>query len=230
LFSKFVGDIIMLPETGFLEAASPELLDVLNSVSVAIDLPANTVLFSERDDGDALYVVGKGSVEISILWEDGRKLGLEIMRTGAVFGEIALFDPGPRTATAMTLEPCKLYRVRNEDLLETIRTSPEFSLELLRLAGSRMRWRNMQLHEYVFLALPARLARKLLHLTSEAEAGDRAFPLSQTDLADFIGATREAVSKTLAVWKLKGIVETGRGKLKVLDREALRQVAGFDEQ
>jgi CRP/FNR family cyclic AMP-dependent transcriptional regulator len=222
--------MIMLPETGFLEAASADLMEVLNSISVAVEIPANTVLFSEQDDGDALYIVSKGSVEISILWEDGRKLGLEIMRSGAVFGEIALFDPGPRTATATTMEACKLYRVRNEDLLQAIKTSPELSLELLRLAGTRMRWMNMQLHEYVFLALPARLARKVLHLTTGTGTASRAFPLSQTDLADFIGATREAVSKTLAVWKLKGMVETGRGKLTVLDREALRQVAGIDEQ
>ncbi|KIN62075.1 Transcriptional regulator, Crp/Fnr family [Sulfitobacter noctilucicola] len=219
----------MLPETGFLKAASPDLLEMMNSISVAIDLPANAVLFSEYDEGDALYVVGEGSVEISVIWDDGRKLGLEIMRKGAVFGEIALFDPGPRTATATTMEPCKLYQVRNEDLLRTIQKSPELSLELLRLAGERMRWMNMQLHEYVFLALPARLARKLLHLTAETGNADGTFRLSQTELADFTGATREAVSKTLSVWKLHGMVETGRGKLTVLDREALRQVAGFED-
>jgi CRP/FNR family cyclic AMP-dependent transcriptional regulator len=219
----------MLPETGFLESASPELVALLNSISVVLERPANTVLFSENDAGDALYIVGQGAVEISVLSEDGRKLGLEIMRRGSVFGEIALFDPGPRTATATTIEACTLYIVRNVDLLKAMRDTPELSLELLRLAGSRMRWMNMQLHEYVFLALPARLARKLLHLTSETADATKAFALSQSDLADFTGATREAVSRTLAVWKHRGIVETGRGKLTVLDREALRQVAGLDD-
>jgi CRP/FNR family cyclic AMP-dependent transcriptional regulator len=218
----------MLPETGFLEAASPELFALLDTISVTVKRPAGTVLFSENDTGDALYIVGEGAVEISVLSEDGRKLGLEIMRRGSVFGEIALFDPGPRTATATTMAACTLHVVRNVDLVAAMRATPELALELLRLAGARMRWMNMQLHEYVFLALPARLARKLLHLTAEAGPTSKTFALSQSELADFTGATREAVSKTLAVWKHRGIVETGRGKLAVLDREALRQVAGLD--
>lgn len=219
----------MLPETGFLQTASPELVALLNNISVVVKRPPNTLLFSENDAGDALYIVGQGAVEISVLSGEGRKLGLEIMRRGSVFGEIALFDPGPRTATAITMDACTLYEVRNVELLRAIRATPELSLELLRLAGSRMRWMNMQLHEYVFLALPARLARKLLHLTAEAGDATKAFSLSQSDLADFAGATREAVSKTLSVWKQKGIVEPGRGKLTVLDRDALRQIAGLED-
>jgi len=220
----------MLPKTEFLKAASDDLLSILNSVSTVIDLPSSEVLFSEFDEGDALYIVQKGAIEISTISEDGRKLGLEIMRAGAVFGEIALFDPGPRTATASAMEPTQLLQVRNSDVLREIHQRPELSVELLRLAGTRMRWMNMQLHEYVFLALPARLARKVLHLTLDATGPSKTHNLSQTDLADFTGATREAVSKTMSVWKHKGIIETGRGKLMILDRPALHQIAGLETE
>lgn len=218
----------MLPNTEFLKAASDELLRILNAVSTVVDVPAGKVVFSEFDAGDALYIVQSGAIEISTLSEDGRKLGLEIMRAGAVFGEIALFDPGPRTATATAMEATRLLQVRNSDVLRELHQRPELSVELLRLAGSRMRWMNMQLHEYVFLALPARLARKVLHLTMNDTGPNVTFNLSQTDLADFTGATREAVSKTMSVWKHKGIIETGRGKLAILDRAALQQIAGID--
>ncbi|MDF1727020.1 MAG: Crp/Fnr family transcriptional regulator [Sulfitobacter sp.] len=214
--------------SGFLSTASSELLSILKAISVEVKLEAHQTLFNEHDPGDALYVVREGAVEISILAEDGRKLGLEIMRAGAVFGEIALFDPGPRTATATSLTATRLTLIRNEDLMRETSGSPELSLELLRLAGVRMRLMNQQLHEYVFLPLPARLARKILHLTTGA-GEERTFALSQTDLADFTGATREAVSKTLSNWKAQGLIETGRGRITLLDRTALRRLAGLED-
>lgn len=219
----------MLSRTGLLEDASADLINLIEDIAIRIKVPANTTMFSENDEGNALYIVQDGAVEISVIWEDGRKLGLEIMRSGSVFGEIALFDPGFRTATATTIDASTLYQVNHKDLVQAINLSPELSLDFLRLAGRRMRWMNKQLHEYVFLALPARLARKLLHLTSRAEGSAQDFNLSQSDLADFAGATREAVSKTLAVWKHQGIIETGRGKMAILDRTALRNIAGIGD-
>ena len=90
-------------------------------------------------------------MEFSVLSEDGRKLSLDVMRTGALFGEIALFDPGERTATATAQEPTRLARVRNADVLSGVRDTPELAVDLIRLAGQRMRWMNMQLSEQVFL-------------------------------------------------------------------------------
>jgi CRP-like cAMP-binding protein len=218
----------MLPKRGFLEHASDALLEVLNALSATVVLEPQEVLFHEFDDGDALYIIVEGAIEISKVWEDGRRLGLELMRPGAVFGEIALFDPGPRTATAMALMRTELVQIRNKDMMRELERQPRLALDLLNLAGTRMRLMNMQLHEYVFLALPARLARKVLHLTGSNVGPQENFKLSQSDLADFTGATREAVSKTLSNWKQKGIVETGRGKFKVLDRARLQKIAGLD--
>lgn len=213
---------------GFLASASPALVGILKEISKPVEVPAGEVIFHEHDPGDALYIVRSGAVEISILGAEGRKLGLEIMRTGAVFGEIAMFDPGPRTATATTLEATALTQIRHADLMRKTADSAELSRELLRLAGVRMRLMNSQLHEYVFLPLPARLARKILHLTT-GMGTERTFALSQSELADFTGATREAVSKTLSQWKADGLIETGRGKITLHDRDALRAIAGIED-
>ena len=88
---------------------------------------------------------------------------------------------------------------------------------------------SSQLNEQVFLPMPARLARKILHLTMDNSQQLSTLTLSQSDLAEFVGATREAVSKTLSLWKRAGVVEATRGGLKVLDRDALQTIADLNQ-
>ncbi|MBE1297069.1 Crp/Fnr family transcriptional regulator [Phycobacter azelaicus] len=212
-----------LPDTGFLSGASAPLREMLDSQASDIRLSQGEVLFEQGDTGDALYAIIEGALEFSILSAAGRKLTLDLMRPGAVFGEIALFDPGTRTATVTATEPSRLRRLRNRDILNQIQKYPDLAGDLLRLAGQRMRWMNAQLNEQVFLPMPVRLARKLLYLTPEA--GNGRLGLSQSELAEFVGATREAVSKTLSNWKRNGIIEINRGALQILDRKALGLLA-----
>ena len=174
-----------------------------------------------------LFAILDGALEFSILSGDGRKLALDIMGPGAVFGEIAFFDPGPRTATVTAIRATRVCRLRHADLLIALGDNPDLGADLLRLAGQRMRWMGQQLTEQVFLPLPGRLARKLLHLAAE-DAGDEPIPLSQAELAEFVGATREAVSKTLAGWKRAGVIGAGRGGVTILDRAALAALADPD--
>ena len=217
----------MLPETGFLAEASTDLRRLLADLSAPVTLDSGGVLFSEGDTGDALYAILDGALEISIIWDDGRKLGLDIMRAGSLFGEIALFDPGPRTATATALTACRLARVRNADLLREIDRRPALAADMILLAGRRMRWMSQQLHEQVFLPLPTRLARKVLYLTPPGLADRQMLDLSQAELAEFVGATREAVSKTLGAWKQRGLVDSVRGGLVIRDRDALREIGNL---
>ena len=102
----------LLPNRGFLSGASERLLEILDSEAREVLLQAGDILFDQGDDGDALYAIVSGAVEFSTLSSAVRKLSLDIMRAGAVFGEIALFDPGPRTAAATALEPSRLRRLR----------------------------------------------------------------------------------------------------------------------
>lgn len=214
-----------LPKTGFLAHASNELSHLLNSVATRVDLAEGEVLFEQGDEGDALYAIVSGSLEFSILSREGRKLALDVMRPGALFGEIALFDPGTRTATVTALEPSRVRGVRNADMLAAIRAQPEVGIDLIQLAGERMRWMSGQLNEQVFLPMPARLARKILYLTVDGTGYMGLLTLSQSELAEFVGATREAVSKTLSLWKRAGVVDATRGGVRVLDRNALQAMA-----
>lgn len=217
----------MQPDTGFFAGTSDELKRLIATLAREVTLASGEELFAEGDEGDALYVVVDGAIEISVLSRGGRKLALDVLRAGALFGEIALFDPGLRTATATALEPSRLMRLRNGDLLREIAARPEVAIDLIRLAGLRMRWMSRQLRDQVFLPLPARLARKILHLCPAPAAGGARLALSQSELAEFAGATREAVSRILIAWKAQGLVEPQRGGLVILDQPALAAIAGL---
>lgn len=213
------------PKTGFLAEASDALSALLGELSTTVKLNDGDVLFEQGDEARELYAVMKGSLEVSVLSLDGRKLALNVLREGALFGEIALFDPGERTATVTALEPSSVLRVRYDDVLDEVRSAPELAIDLIHLAGQRMRWMDRQLNEQVFLPMPSRLARKILYLTDRPEGGPATLALSQAELAEFVGATREAVSKTLSSWKKDGVVAASRGGLTVLDRPALELIA-----
>ena len=189
----------MFPSHEKMQSGSERILKLFSSATRFIETEADQVVFEEGRPGDCLYIVLEGRVEISLMWHDGRRLGVDVMRVGHIFGEIALFDPGLRTATAKALEPCRLAQLVHDDLLREISKNPSLATEILQLMGQRMRWMNQQLHEYVFMPLPERLARKLLYLMADETDTGRRLALSQTELADFAGATREAVSKILSI-------------------------------
>ena len=216
------------PNSGFLSEASERLRVMLSSLATPVSLSQGEVLFEQGDEGDALYALMEGMLEVSFLAMSGRKLALSLMRPGEVFGEIALFDSGPRTATITAAEPSRVLRVRRNDVMNQIREHPDLAVDMIRLAGLRMRWMGAQLNEQVFLPMPVRLARKLLHLANQQEVPSARIALSQSELAEFVGATREAVSKTIATWKRSKVVEASRGGVQIHDFDALRQLAESD--
>jgi len=216
-------------DCGFLAEASPALRETMAALATETTLRAGEVLFEHGDPGDTLYAILEGALEFSVISVGGRKLSLDVMHPGAVFGEIALFDPGPRTATVTALEQSRVLGIRNADAMTALQRSPDFGIDMLRLAGKRMRWMGYQLSEQVFLPLPARLAKKVLHLTSHISDPEPLLILSQTELAEFAGASREAVSKILSRWGRSGIVSASRGGLRLLNRDALRDLADINE-
>ncbi|CUH46244.1 Crp/Fnr family transcriptional regulator [Ruegeria atlantica] len=217
-----------LPNSGFLSEASDRLRAMLSALATEISLDQGQVLFEQGDEGDALYVISEGTLEVSFLAMSGRKLSLTLMKPGEVFGEIALFDSGPRTATIAAAEPSSVLRVRRRDVMDQIRQHPDLAVDMIRLAGLRMRWMGSQLNEQVFLPMPIRLARKLLHLSALQDDPAMRITLSQSELAEFVGATREAVFKTISTWKRDNVVEASRGGLMIQDFNALKELAESD--
>ncbi len=220
--------MMAFPNSGFLSQASEELRQMLAAQASEVVLERGEILFEQGDEGDALFAILDGALEVSFLAMSGRKLSLRMMRPGEVFGEIALFDNGPRTGTVTAAEYSRVLKVRRRDVMDQVRQHPEFAIDMINLAGLRMRWMGAQLNEQVFLPMPVRLARKLLHLSDQQGGPTHQITLSQSELAEFVGATREAVSKTISTWKRSNVVEASRGGLLIQDFDALRQLAESD--
>ena len=214
-----------LPRTGIFSGTNDRTMATFEALAQPENLSEGEILFEQGDEGDSLYFIESGSLEVSVLSSQGRKLYLELMRAGDIFGEIALLSPGERTATVIAREDTQLQRIARSFLVEACLDDPHLGLEVAGIAGRRLRWISTQFHEQVFLPLPARLARKLLHLVNE---DDPTLRMSQNDLADFIGATREAVSKTLKHWEHDDVITLGRQKVIVDDFAALQALSDID--
>ncbi len=183
------------------------------------------LIFSQGDPGDALYAVVSGRIRISSGAADGREVFLNIMEPGDTFGEIALLDGGTRTATAVVMAASELVSLRREHLAELLEREPKVAIELLRLCGERLRWTSGLVEDASLLDAPARLAKRLLSLGQlhGERAGDGfSLRISQEDLANFLGVSRQAVNQQLQVWKARGWVEIGRGVVTVRDEAAIR--------
>lgn len=197
--------------------SSKDLRRAFDASLVSVHLAPGEVLCEQGEHDDRLFVLDAGLLEVCVFSAEGRKLSLNLLRPGSVFGEIALFDPGPRTAQIEAIEPSHVKYIRQSRLMEAVAARPSLAADLLSLAGKRLRWLAQQVEEQAFLAPTARLAAKTLFLAGDA--GEIA--MSQSQLADYVGVTREAVSKILAEWKREKIVSVSRGLIKVIDRDAL---------
>jgi CRP-like cAMP-binding protein len=217
-----------LPKSGFLASASDALRTMLQTQAREVRLSAGQTLFEHGQGGDALYAITSGVIDLSIISPEGRKLTLDMMVPGSLFGEICLFDPGERTATATATQAATVLRISNADVLTQIRANPELAVDMIQLAGARMRWMGSQYNEQVFLPMPIRLARKVLYLTTRDGKPAKKLTLSQAELAEFVGTTREAVSKCISNWRRDGLVTVSRGGLEICDREQLIALAETD--
>ena len=215
-------------EHGTLKGATEALHDLLAELAKPLSLLDGQAVFEQGDPGSSVFAILSGQVEISVLSKDGRKLVLNVLRPGTVFGEIALFDEGPRTASAVAIGSVRLATVRRDTLVDAIHNDPGIAVELLKLAGKRLRWVSEQVEGFAFLPLQNRLARRLVYLAAQSEGPSSTVQISQGELAEHVGATREAVAKILSNWRQRGLVRVGRGWVQIADDESLAFLADGD--
>jgi CRP/FNR family transcriptional regulator, cyclic AMP receptor protein len=217
---------MMLQGSPLFRGLPPATLDRIAALATQRGHRRGEIVFSAGDPGDALYGVVSGRIRISAGTAEGREIFLNVMEPGDTFGEIALLDGGTRTATATATEPTELVSIRREPLFELLEREPKAALELLRLCGERLRWTSGLLEDAALLDAPARLAKRLLSLGEqhgEDGAGGRLVRISQEDLSNFLGVSRQAVNERLQDWKARGWVALGRGTVTVRDAAALRR-------
>jgi CRP-like cAMP-binding protein len=211
---------------------SDSTLESLAALATKRSYFKGSVIFSQGDEGDALFGVASGRVRISASASGGREVFLNIMEPGDTFGEIAVMDGLPRTANAIALDDSTLILIQRSDFLPFLEKEPRLAIHLLKLMCERLRWTSELVEESAFMEGPARLAKRLLILASlhgrAARVGHLELRISQAELARFLGISRQIVNQHLADWRRHGWIELGRTQIVIRNADALRAMIAED--
>lgn len=207
-----------------------EAAAALRKAMVEVDLARGEVLFREGDEGERIYVVTSGKVKLGRTAADGRENLLAVLGPGQMFGELSLFDPGPRSATASAVTDATLLGLGHTDLLPWLTGRPEVARNLLFQLAQRLRRSNDTLADLVFSDVPGRVAKQLLDLADRfgvpSDEGVRVMhDLTQEELAQLVGASRETVNKALADFAARDWLRLESRSVVLLDVERLRRRA-----
>ncbi|MDQ1695844.1 MAG: family transcriptional regulator, cyclic receptor protein [Frankiaceae bacterium] len=188
------------------------------------------IVFSEGDIGDRLFIVLDGKVKISRAATDGRENLLTVLGPGEMFGELSLFDPGARTATATAVTESTLASLDHDDLRPLLLNEPAVAVHLLRALAQRLRRTNEAMADLVFSDVPGRVAKALLELAEKfgdpEEDGVRVrHDLTQEELAQLVGASRETVNKALSDFANRGWLRLEGRTVLLMDSERLARRA-----
>jgi CRP/FNR family cyclic AMP-dependent transcriptional regulator len=207
----------------FRDFASP-IFNKMVSHAVMRSVKKGTVVFRKGDLGTNLCAVCKGSVRISVPSEKGQDAIFNVIPPGEVFGEIALLDGGARTADAVAIEDAELLIIDRRDFIPLVRENPDVAMKLIEMLCARLRRTSAQVEDIIFLGLPRRLAKALLQLNSDFRRHDGEIQVTQRDLSQMIGVSRESVNKLLRDWQHRGWLKLRRGSLKILVLSAMADI------
>jgi CRP-like cAMP-binding protein len=189
-------------------------------------------IFAIGAASDHMAAVLTGQVRISVPSPDGREVLLAILEGGEILGEIAVLDGKQRTADATAITPCALAILERHEVLSFLEQHPAAWLSIVAILCDRLRRTDEQLAEVALLPLPVRLAKAILRInggqSSTRPSRSTSAHLSQRELANLVGATRETVNKCLKAWQRQGLIRIDDGQITVTDRSAFETLSGFD--
>ena len=181
------------------------------------------MVFWQDDPGEAMFVLLEGSVKLVVCSRDGELIELHRHDAPATFGELAILDGGPRSASAEATERSTLLMVTRPELLRLLRTDDQVAEALLSTLGAMVRRTTRQISDLAFLSLQGRVAAKLLDLTRAGQTTTRR--ITQVELATMVGGARQTVNQALRSLESRGYIRAdGRG-FEIVDRERLEHLA-----
>jgi CRP/FNR family cyclic AMP-dependent transcriptional regulator len=182
-------------------------------------------IFSKGDAGASLFAVASGTVQVTTLSPNGKSAVFNLIHEGEIFGEIALIDGGPRTADAVAFTDCTLLVIERRHFMPLLRSYPDLTIRLLEVLCSRLRRTTEQVEDLLFLDLSSRLVKTLLRLS---RMGTAEIAISQDDLSQIVGLSREMINKQLQVWAKNEWISLSRRRITVRRPEALARLAAED--
>jgi len=214
----------ILARAEMFQGVEPSAVSALTKQLQPVDFPRGHTAFAEGEPGDRLYIVISGKVKIGRRSPDGRENLLTIMGPSDMFGELSIFDPGPRTSSATTITGVRAVSMDRDALRAWIADRPEIAEKLLRVLARRLRRTNNNLADLIFTDVPGRVAKQLLQLaqrfgTQEGDALRVTHDLTQEEIAQLVGASRETVNKALADFAHRGWIRLEGKSVLISDSE-----------
>jgi len=220
----------VLAEAPLFEALNEEDASALRAGIIDVHLDRGERLFAEGDTGDKLYIILSGKIKLTKAAPDGRENLLSVHGPGEMFGELSLFDPIPRTSSATAVTNAQLAGIAHDDLRSWLSTRPEVAMHMLQALAQRLRRINDVKADLVFTDVPGRVAKALLDLSERfgVQTPDGVqvnHDLTQEELAQLVGASRETVNKALADFAARGWIQLAAKSVLVTDTDRLRKRA-----
>jgi CRP-like cAMP-binding protein len=217
----------LLQRVPFLAALSESDRRELAAAARRRRFPRGQTVFHKDEPGETLFIVDRGSVRIYLPSPQGADLTLAVLGPGDFFGDMALLDGGPRSASAAAIEDTDTLALDRADFTALLRSRPESAMAILAAVARRLRDADEMAADLAFLDVAGRLAKKLLELAasqgvSRADGILLDLSLTQEGLANMLGVTRESVNRQLAIFRREGIVALDGRRFLIRDAEALR--------
>lgn len=219
-----------LPEHSLLRALDIGARDALLARAARRERPAGTLIVEQGARGDSLMVLLTGTAKVSAMLLSGREVVFDILRPGAVIGELAVLDGSPRSANVTAMERCALLIVDRREIVRLLEARSDLALAVIGTLTRRLRQANLRV-EGAGLGVAVQLARGLLRLAREYGRKDASgvlclpFRLNQSVLAGYVSLSREKVNRQLKLWEAEELLASEKGQLRILDSEALEEIA-----
>lgn len=209
----------------FAELSNDELAQI-GAVAVPRAFPRGVRVFHEGDTSDACYIVRSGDLRVTREHSDGRAIALATLAAGDIFGELAMLDGGARSASVETLADSELLALPAGDVRRLLAQHPDIAVKLIVALVRRLRETNERVARQSFQTVPSRVAGVLAQLIAEEAMPEGregvTVRMTQADLAQLAGTSRESVSRFLATLERAGVVAVGRGRVTVVQPRQLR--------
>ena len=209
----------------FSELSAEELRGVAD-VAIPRSYPKGVRVFHEGDLSDACYIVRSGDLRVTREHPDGRAIALATLGPGDIFGELAMLDGEARSASVEALSECDLLALPAADMRRLLVAAPDITVKLVIALTRRLREANERISRQSFQTVPSRVAGVLSQLIAEEQPLEVregvTIRMTQADLAQLAGTSRESVSRFLATLERAGVVRVGRGRVTVLEPRRLR--------
>lgn len=188
-------------------------------------------IYLPGESADFVYILRRGRVKLSVLSESGKEIAIDIIQPGEIFGEFALVDDAPRSNMAQALDDMLVWVFSKRDFTHLLASQPKLALSYIRLVGDRRRRMEKKLSDITSKAVSARVCELLHELSTsaatEVEASDYLVPLTHHDVASLIGAARQTTTTVLNDLERRGIIELGRGWVRVKSLKDLQTYVGM---